>query len=489
MSKLVTRAASRALGTARRAGVTSRPSPRPTTAFAPSRADPRVDGGTRPTWHQHHHHPWHPRRAFRRVADPRGTAVPAPTTRSLLFPARTRPRALPSDETAREPADPSALTVPELKALLRARGQRVGGRKAELVDRVLATGGGISDRPRAYSTSTDAAPDVAAVASNSSSSLSSSPSSPSSRSSRSRSPKRPPRMRWEVSDPPPPPRRPHLDADAPALRVLSWNVNGVRALLEKDPDILDRIAEEESADVVVLQETKLQAKMVPEMDARVLEKYPHRVWNCATSRLGYSGVAMFCRSTPTSTWSDPFVVDGFEGEGRVVAFELDRAFVVGAYVPNSGDGLKRLDARVNAWDPAMSAYLRELESRGKPVVFCGDLNVARAEMDLWGRHRENARAPGFTPEERESFASLLVGDRTGGGLGMVDTFRHTHPSAAAYSWWSYRGGARDKNRGWRIDYVLVSAELGERGAVHEGYIRGDVGGSDHCPVGVVLSDP
>ena len=204
MSKLVTRAASRALGTARRAGVTSRPSPRPTTAFAPSRADPRVDGGTRPTWHQHHHHPWHPRRAFRRVADPRGTAVPAPTTRSLLFPARTRPRALLSDETAREPADPSALTVPELKALLRARGQRVGGRKAELVDRVLATGGGISDRPRAYSTSTDAAPDVAAVASNSSSSLSSSPSSPSSRSSRSRSPKRPPRMRWEVSDPPPP---------------------------------------------------------------------------------------------------------------------------------------------------------------------------------------------------------------------------------------------------------------------------------------------
>ena len=145
-------------------------------------------------------------------------------------------------------------------------------------------------------------------------------------------------MRWEVSDPPPPPRRPHLDADAPALRVLSWNVNGVRALLEKDPDILDRIAEEESADVVVLQETKLQAKMVPEMDARVLEKYPHRVWNCATSRLGYSGVAMFCRSTPTSTWSDPFVVDGFEGEGRVVAFELDRAFVVGAYVPNSGTG-------------------------------------------------------------------------------------------------------------------------------------------------------
>ena len=253
-------------------------------------------------------------------------------------------------------------------------------------------------------------------------------------------------MRWEVSDPPPPPRRPHLDADAPALRVLSWNVNGVRALLEKDPDILDRIAEEESADVVVLQETKLQAKMVPEMDARVLEKYPHRVWNCATSRLGYSGVAMFCRSTPTSTWSDPFVVDGFEGEGRVVAFELDRAFVVGAYVPNSGDGLKRLDARVNAWDPAMAAYLRELESRGKPVVFCGDLNVARAEMDLWGRHRENARAPGFTPEERESFASLLVGDRTGGGLGMVDTFRHTHPSAAAAC-----GGAIAEARGIKTE--------------------------------------
>ena len=132
----------------------------------------------------------------------------------------------------------------------------------------------------------------------------------------------------------------------------------------------------------------------------------------------------------------------------------------------------------------MAAYLRELESRGKPVVFCGDLNVARAEMDLWGRHRENARAPGFTPEERESFASLLVGDRTGGGLGMVDTFRHLESVGGGVDEVELSRRRGDKNRGWRIDYVLVSAELGERGAVHErGYIRRDVGGSDHCPQG------
>jgi exodeoxyribonuclease-3 len=333
-------------------------------------------------------------------------------------------------------------------------------------------------------------------------------------------------MRWEVTDPPLPPRAPPLASDVPALRVVSWNVNGIRALLQKDPDVLDRVAREENADVFVLQETKIQAKQVDEIDARVLAEYPHRIWNCSTARLGYSGTALFSREAPLNAWTDPFVATekrssrqtssdeknecAFKHEGRVVVAEFPRVFVVGAYVPNSGAELARLGARTNAWDPSAARYLRALEAK-KPVVYCGDLNVAARDVDVWGNHRANAKSAGFTKEEREAFARHYVG--LGGGvenvenvvldeenvendsnarrdsssqspLPFVDTFRKTHPNASAYSWFSYRGGARNKNRGWRIDYVLASdtPEL----VVHDAYIRGDVGGSDHVPVGVVL---
>jgi exodeoxyribonuclease-3 len=308
-------------------------------------------------------------------------------------------------------------------------------------------------------------------------------------------------------------------------------VNGIRALLQKDPDVLDRVAREENADVFVLQETKIQAKQVDDIDARVLAEYPHRIWNCSTARLGYSGTALFSREAPLNAWTDPFVATekrlsrqtsqtsddeklelelkknecAFKREGRVVVAEFPRVFVVGAYVPNSGAELARLGARTNAWDPSAARYLRALEAK-KPVVYCGDLNVAARDVDVWGNHRANAKSAGFTKEERDAFARHYVG--LGGGsenvendennvendsnnvldsqspLPFVDTFRKRHPNASAYSWFSYRGGARNKNRGWRIDYVLASdtPEL----VVHDAYIRGDVGGSDHCPVGVVL---
>ena len=317
MSKLVTRAASRALGTAPTRGRHLAPIPashhrvRPVPRGPPRRRRNATDVASTSS------SSWHPRRAFRRVADPRGTAVPAPTTRSLLFPARTRPARSPPDETAREPADPSALTVPELKALLRARGQRVGGRKAELVDRVLATGGGIPiaraptprpptphltsrrsrrtcrrvcrvRRPRLLRDRRGLVRQNARLA------------------CAGRSPTR--LHRLEV----PPPRRGRARASRAVLeRERRARVAGEGSRYSRS-DRRGRMA-----DAAVLQETKLQAKMVPEMDARVLEKYPHRVWNCATSRLGYSGVAMFCgRSTPaTSAWSDPFVVGRVEGRG------------------------------------------------------------------------------------------------------------------------------------------------------------------------------
>lgn len=379
-----------------------------------------------------------------------------------------------TDEEAAEAADRAAferMTVAELKDLLRARGQRVGGKKADLVERARAPG---DDRGM---TASSRSPTRA-------------PASTSASKRKPPNPKPPPRMRWDVTDPPLPPRAPRLDrALHPSkLTVLSWNVNSIRALLDKDPDILDEVAASEDADVVLLQETKLQEKHVPEMDARVLAEYPYRTWNCSTSRLGYSGTAMFLRRQPTrAPWHDPFEMDEFEGEGRVVCAELPNVFVVGAYCPNSGEGLARLRARTKEWDPRMSAYLSSLQASagGKPVVYCGDLNVANEPIDLWGNHAANSLASGYTPQERDSFKRLLLGPIRDGGAGLVDTFREAHGTEAkAFTYFSYRAGARPRNRGWRIDYALVSESL--RGEVHDAFIRGDVGGSDHCPIGVVV---
>lgn len=380
-----------------------------------------------------------------------------------------------TDEEAAEAADRAAferMTVAELKDLLRARGQRVGGKKAELVERARAPG---DDRGMTASSRSRTRAPASASASR----------------RKPQNPKPPPRMRWDVTDPPLPPRASRLDrALHPSkLTVLSWNVNSIRALLDKDPDILDEVAESEDADVVLLQETKLQTKHVPEMDARVLAKYPYRTWNCSTSRLGYSGTAMFLRREPTRPpWHDPFEMDEFEGEGRVVCAELPNVFVVGAYCPNSGEGLARLRARTESWDPRMAAYLTSLQASGdggKPVVYCGDLNVANEPIDLWGNHAANSLASGYTPEERDSFKRLLLGPIGDGGAGLVDTFREAHGAdAKAFTYFSYRAGARPRNRGWRIDYALVSESL--RGEVHDAFIRGDVGGSDHCPIGVVV---
>ena len=447
-----------------------------------------------------------PTRRFARLA-------PFPTTpeRTSRFPRRAASASDAADENTSDASSSSSraastsaerdavrvesLTVAQLKAVLRSRGARLGGNKSELAARVAKGGAVTADALVASAEASAQKKNVRAPARRR-------PSAPRER------PK--PVLAWEVTDPPLPPRARPLASDVPALRVVSWNVNGIRALLAKDPDILDRVAREENADVFVLQETKIQAKQLDEIDARVLAMYPHRVWNCSTARLGYSGTALFSREAPLRTWIDPFVSstvgeedgeaadaaaaattrDGdsarasFQREGRVVVAEFPRVFVVGAYVPNSGAELKRLAPRTNAWDPAMARYLRALEAK-KPVVYCGDLNVAAREIDLWGNHAANQKSAGFTPEERDAFARHYVGD---GGLDkpkpFVDTFRKTHPNASAYSWFSYRGGARRANRGWRIDYVLISdtPEL----VVHDAYIRGDVGGSDHVPVGVVL---
>ena len=222
------------------------------------------------------------------------------------------------------------------------------------------------------------------------------------------------------------------------------------------------------ADVVCLQETKLQAGQID----LALEGY-ETYWNYAEKK-GYSGTAIFTRRHPLSV-TYGLGIDLHDHEGRIITAEYEDFYLVTAYVPNSQDGLRRLDYR-QQWDKDLRAYLKELETR-KPVVLCGDLNVAHREIDL-KNPKSNRKNAGFTDEEREGFQQLL-------DAGFVDTFRHFYPDQTdIYSWWSYRFRAREKNAGWRIDYFVVSEAL--RPLLESAAIHTEIFGSDHCPVEVVL---
>ena len=250
------------------------------------------------------------------------------------------------------------------------------------------------------------------------------------------------------------------------MKLISWNVNGLRACLQKG--FLD-FCREADADVYCLQETKLQAGQA-EVD---LPGY-HQFWNYADKK-GYSGTAIFTRVEPLSV-TYGFGDDIHRHEGRVITAEYPDFFLVCCYTPNAQDGLKRIDYRMQ-WEDDFRAYLLELDGK-KPVVLCGDLNVAHQEIDLKnpGPNRGNA---GFSDQERGKMTQLLES-------GFVDTFRAMYPDkTGAYSWWSYRFNARKNNAGWRIDYFIVSQRLAER--VADAAIYPEVMGSDHCPVGVELT--
>ncbi len=250
------------------------------------------------------------------------------------------------------------------------------------------------------------------------------------------------------------------------MKLVSWNVNGLRACLGKG--FLDYIAAE-NPDIVCLQETKLQV----EQAVFELEGY-HRFFNSADKK-GYSGTAVLTRTEPLSVTYD-FGEDIHRHEGRVITAEYEDFYLVCCYTPNSQDGLKRLSYRMQ-WEDDLRAYLKELDSK-KPVVYCGDLNVAHQEIDL-KNPKTNRQNPGFTDDERAKMTQLL-------DQGFVDSFRALYPDAVgAYSWWSYRFNARANNAGWRIDYFIVSERLRER--IREAAIRADVYGSDHCPVVLELA--
>ena len=244
------------------------------------------------------------------------------------------------------------------------------------------------------------------------------------------------------------------------MRLISWNVTGLRSCLGKG--FLDFCAFAD-ADVICLQETKMR----PEQAAFDLPGY-HRFWNSA-DKAGYSGTAIFTRRQPLSVTYD-FGPDIHRHEGRVITAEYEDFYLVCCYTPNSKDQLSRLDYRME-WEDDIRAYLLELDGK-KPVVYCGDLNVAHQEMDL-KNPKTNRQNPGFSDQERAKMTLLLES-------GFADTFRTLHPEEVTYSWWSYRFQAREKNAGWRIDYFIVSRRL--LPCVTDAAIRTEVYGSDHCPV-------
>ena len=249
------------------------------------------------------------------------------------------------------------------------------------------------------------------------------------------------------------------------MKFISWNVNGLRACCDKGfRDIFQQL----DADIFCLQETKMQAG---QLDLQ-FEGYTS-YWNYAEKK-GYSGTAIFCRQEPLSVAYGIGIAD-HDTEGRVITLEYADFYMVTVYTPNAQDGLKRLDYRMQ-WEDDFRAYLQALDAK-KPVIVCGDLNVAHKEIDL-KNPKGNKKNPGFTDEERGKFDTLL-------SAGFVDTFRHFYPDLeGAYSWWSYRFHAREKNVGWRIDYFLTSERLREK--LTGAKIHADVYGSDHCPVEVTL---
>ena len=250
------------------------------------------------------------------------------------------------------------------------------------------------------------------------------------------------------------------------MRFLSWNVNGLRACVKKG---FEDVFHTQNADFFCLQETKLQPGQI-ELDLPGYEQF----W-CSAEKKGYSGTAIFARQAPLSVQYNLDIPE-HDTEGRVITLEYPDFWLVTVYTPNAQDGLKRIDYRM-AWEDAFRAHLKALDET-KPVIVCGDMNVAHEEIDL-KNPKSNRGNAGFSDEERGKFTELLAS-------GFTDTFRRLYPDlTGAYSWWSYRFNARANNAGWRIDYFLVSDRIADR--IEDAFILNQIEGSDHCPVGLELS--
>ncbi len=248
------------------------------------------------------------------------------------------------------------------------------------------------------------------------------------------------------------------------MKFISWNVNGLRACVGKE---FEQQFKDLDADFFCLQETKMQAGQL-DLSFPGYESY----WNYADKK-GYSGTAIYTKHKPLSV-TYGIDIDEHDHEGRVITLEMDDFYLVTVYTPNSQDGLRRLEYRMK-WEDDFQAYLHKLDEK-KPVIVCGDMNVAHQEIDL-KNPKTNRKNAGFTDEEREKMTQLL-------NNGFIDTFRTLYPEQVTYSWWSYRFRAREKNTGWRIDYFLISERLKDR--LEDAKIHTEIMGSDHCPVEITL---
>jgi len=253
------------------------------------------------------------------------------------------------------------------------------------------------------------------------------------------------------------------------MKLVSWNVNGLRAAMQKG---FKEFFEKVDADVFCVQETKMQEEQIDVEIANLSKKY-YTYWNSAIKK-GYSGTAVFTKKEPMKV-SYGLGIEEHDKEGRVITLEFEDFYLVNSYTPNSKRELERLDYRM-IWEDEMRKYLSKLD-KIKPVIYCGDFNVAHKEIDL-KNPKTNHRSAGFTDEERNKMTQLLES-------GFTDTFRYLYPEKEnSYTWWSYMFHAREKNVGWRIDYFIVSKKIEEK--IQESTIYADIMGSDHCPVGITI---
>lgn len=252
------------------------------------------------------------------------------------------------------------------------------------------------------------------------------------------------------------------------MKLISWNVNGVRAVMKKE--FMDSFTSM-NPDILCLQETKAQDDQVLEA---LKEVEGYHIYTNSAEKKGYSSTAIISKQKPISV-TNGLGIEKHDNEGRVITAEYDEFYLVTAYVPNSQNGLKRLDYRME-WDADMKAYLQKLDKK-KPVAFCGDLNVVHTEMDIKNHKSNYNKSPGYTQKEIDGLEAFLSG-------GFTDTFRALHPEEIKYSWWSYRFNSREKNTGWRLDYFLASDRILNK--IKTAEIHNDIFGSDHCPVSITL---
>ncbi len=253
------------------------------------------------------------------------------------------------------------------------------------------------------------------------------------------------------------------------MKLISWNVNGLRANITKG---FETFFKQIDADIFCIQETKMQEEQIDITIQNILKKYK-QYWNSALKK-GYSGTAVFSKKEPINV-TYGIGIEEHDKEGRIITLEFEKFFLVNCYTPNSKKGLERLDYRM-LWEDEIKKYLIKLD-KIKPVIYCGDLNVAHEEIDL-KNPKTNRKSAGFTDEERNKMTELLK-------MGFTDTFRYLYPEKEnAYSWWSYMSNAREKNVGWRIDYFIVSKSIEIQ--IQDSMIYSEVLGSDHCPIGLEI---